>query len=297
MVGPQAKKLGEALVAAKLLLPEQLESAMAAASRESAPSLIIGLMESGFLTYKVFEKFVTNTFSIRAVIMGGKRADSTLVKKLGTELIHSRFIFPIAMKDAAGKATLILGMVDPLDENTIKSVEQKMGCKVDPVLISLPDFKESVQMNLVSPSVDLPPPIVDERFSLVRAERYEEEIAFQADAEKTKSRASISQPSSRPQSPVYFGPQNKRTREEVISRLRLKEDDARHLKLFSYSREELYRDLDNLTDKRLEKMRDVFRDNFAFEALGNALIDKGLLTKHEIMVSAAVSFVFKEGET
>jgi len=74
MINDHEKKLGDALVAAKVLTPKQLTDAVQEASKKNSPSLVVVLLEAGHLSFKVFEKFLLGSAGIKAAIIGPKRA-------------------------------------------------------------------------------------------------------------------------------------------------------------------------------------------------------------------------------
>ena len=64
MLNEPAKKLGQALVAAKVLTQQQLAKALAEAAQPNSPSLVVSLLDSGLLSFKIFEKFVAKSMQI-----------------------------------------------------------------------------------------------------------------------------------------------------------------------------------------------------------------------------------------
>src|SRR5688572_20038219 len=154
MLTEQAKKLGEKLVEAKLITAEQLSNAMVATSKENSPSLIVWLIQSDLLTYQVYEKFLTKALKIKSTIIATRSIDQDLVKRVGEDLIKDRHIFPITMVDIPGGKALALGMVDPLDTEVLGLVEKRIGARAVPVLISLPDYKQTTQTFFGGPAVE-----------------------------------------------------------------------------------------------------------------------------------------------
>jgi hypothetical protein len=309
VITERAKKMGDALVAAKILTAEQLKKATIAANKGKSPSLIIGLMEEGFLTFKVFERFISATMGIRSAIIQDLPIDPMLINKIGLHAIKERRIFPIAVKEAPSGKTLALGMVDPTDQETIDGIQSSTGYKVIPVLISLPDFNNTLQKKYSpAPTVELQTQVTNEKIVLIRPGGYEEEVAFRSKAEKTKTM--IAKPmkgiSGETQEPlydlqkdapnrnIYMGPNIKKFKEEILAKLELMGTDVKVLKKETYTREVLHNDLGEVSNKPLELVYEKTNALLRIEAVINALIKNGLITKRDIITSAAVSYIFGE---
>jgi len=310
MVTEQARKLGEGLVAAKVITLDQLNLAIAEASMDNAPSLIVNLIQKDLLTYQIFEKFITRSLGIKSAIISDRKFDPTLIKKIGESVIKNRHIFPLAMKEQAGSMTLLLAMVDPLDTDVIDMAEKISKLKVAPVLISLPDFEQTVKkyFNSSSGGINVSSKAEAEKLVLIRPGGYEEEIAFQANktrtaqAQKAKrisnevelDRFSDSDNSTTTSS--FLGTSDKKYREEIIVKLGLQSSDSKALQKELYTKELLYNDLMEVSHKALNASYVNLSTESKVEALANALIKLGLMTKRDLMMAAAVSSVFGESE-
>src|SRR4051794_34501857 len=109
------KKLGEALVQAKILTAAQLKIAEAEAEQKDLPTFIIALLELGLLTYKTYEKFLSATRGVKTAIVAGQPPARAISDKLGAPFIAQKYVFPIATREEVHGKNLALGMVDPLD--------------------------------------------------------------------------------------------------------------------------------------------------------------------------------------
>jgi hypothetical protein len=309
MITDQARKLGEGLVAARILTQDQLNKAIAEASMDNAPSLIVNLLEQDLLTYQIFEKFITKSLGIKSAIISGRKFDPQLIKKLGENVIKSRHIFPMGVKEVEGKPSLFLAMVDPLDSDVIEMVERITKLKVMPVLISLPDFNQTVQ-NLFTPAhgVAVSSRAEAEKLVLIRPGGYEEEIAFQAgktatvqhlSAKKLSTDAGVDHfpgaESGKTQSSL-LGTSAKKYREEIIVKLDLKGSDAKALKKELYTKEIFYSEIAEINPKTLELAYTKLNVESKVEALANTLIKLGIIKKSDLMMAGAVSAVFGESE-
>lgn len=270
MIPANEKSLGQALVAAHLMTPEELEKAIESVEKKKSPSLIIRLIENDFLKFNMFQKFLSQNYKIKTAILNAQEIPHTLVNKIGLELMKERMIIPIMAKVVSGSPKLALGMVNPLDEKTISEVQTRTKHDVTPILISLPDFKETCG-------------------SLDGFQKKSERTATASFEEQIKTGAE------KPTSDVGFiGSNINKYREEIALKLVLDEKDYAALKKDSYSRVELMEALKTVKKSVLEKNFDGLKSEFKVEALINALIHKGLLTKQDVLISGAASKVFGE---
>jgi len=313
MINEQQKKLGEALAAAKVLTEEQLADAMEKASKKNSPSLIVGLLDAGHLTFKVFEKFLASSFGTRATIIGNRKIRPDILSLVPTNLLLVNFIFPIEVRLMGEGKSLVLGMVDPLNSEAIETIKKSSQMRIIPVLISLPDFRQAVKSHfgekgkeIVLEGTNVSP--TDEKVVLIRPGGYEEEIAFASQNEKTRvkeltktiARSEIdiegfsSSSRSATRTIFYIGENVSKFKEEILAKLELSGSDAKIFNRDTYSREVLYKELQEVSLKRLETVYPKLTPNMLFESLANALIDKGILTRREVMVSCAISYLFGE---
>jgi hypothetical protein len=297
VIGENAKKMGEALVAAKILSANQLSRAIQVADKENS-SLIIALLELGYLTFKVFEKFLRAHTGIKSAIVSEYKLEEGLIEKLSFGIIQQRMVIPIVMREEGNSRTLALGMVDPLDKNTINDVEKRMYCKVVPVLISIPDFKSAVEKFSPDSKVD----IVQEKagkepFVVIRQGGFEEEIANHPWAKdsgiNTNTNTVQPKPGWEAASQVdFFGTNKKIFREEIFLKLEVEPAEIPMFSSESYTRESLALQLKSLNTATLQKSYKKSSRETKIEGLANALIKAGVLTKNDILVWTAVSHSF-----
>lgn len=145
MISETEKILGQALVSAQLMGNEDLEAAIKNVESKKAPSLIIQLLKSEFLTFKTFQKFLAQNYKMRTTILAERDLPVDCIEQIGWDLIENRLVLPIMSKNVDGSQKLALGMVNPLDEGTITEVQVKTHASVTPLLISLPDFQETLK--------------------------------------------------------------------------------------------------------------------------------------------------------
>jgi len=288
MIDERAKDLGEGLVKAGVLKPDQLKKAIERASKENAPTLIISLLELEYLTFKVFEKFVLSTMGIKSAIISSHDLSPTLLARIGASLINSKLIFPISTREDKVKKLLALGMVDPTDEKTILKVEELTGWKVIPILISLPDFKEALQRNQSRL------PALSEINLTADVGPFELQLTQHSTAELVNHHHSqAGQIKLNPEEVV--GEKGRKFREEILAKLDLEPAEVSLLPDAAYNREILSACLQKVGVDSLQKIYDKSNDQTKIEALINLLINKGIVNKHDVLVSSAVSVVFTGG--
>ena len=317
MISEKAKKLGEALVASQILTRKQIDGALSHASQTNSSSLIIALLEADFLTFTVFEKFLAASLGIKSFIIGERVVPPKTLNILSKATIEKKFIFPLETKVVGPKKYLILGMVDPLDTDAITLAKSESGCNITNCLISLPDFKRSVTRHFTaetSNDVDLGIAKLDDNMVLIRPGGYEEEIEFQKQTEthlkNTKTKIPVkpreinletnytsSRTAEHAQINPYLGSNEPRFKEEVLAKLELEGSDAKRFRHEKYRRESLFKELQEVSLKPLVKVFESLSEDLKMEAIFNALIEKGLLTKRDVYHSAAISYIFRDNKT
>jgi len=285
VIDERAKALGEALVKAGILKEEQLRSAISKASQGRAPTLIIGLLELEYLTFKVFEKFVFTNLGIKSAIVSGHDLNPTLLARIGATTINSKMVFPISTRQENDKKLLALGMVDPTDDATIHKIEGMTGWKIIPILISLPDFKEALQKNQKKfpgvHEINLKPEAGP--FELQVTQYSEKEIASHLAHKSGHNKAAAQD---------MLGEANRKFREEILAKLDLEPTELSLLSASTYNREGVIPDIQRLSTQTLQKIFNQSSDKIKLEALINLMLSKGLISKNDILVFTAVSVAF-----
>ena len=314
MINEKAEKLGEALVSAQILSRPQLDNALLAASKTGAPSLIVGLLEAGYLTFKVFEKFMSASLGIKGSIIGEREIKPEILAMVSFEVIRGHFLFPIDLVTVGGVRTLLLGMVDPLDTEVIDSIKKKSGTNVVSFLISLPDFKNSLERffpSYAGDQVALRGDTQDEKMVVIRPGGFEDEIAEltssgsgvpgkespgEIDLEAPAQGSSVGQTKKvdRARDSAFLGRNRPRFKEEILGKLELIGSDAKRFTNETYTRESLFKEVPEVSSGPLIEVYKKTTPEMRIEAVVNALILKGLLTKRDILHSSAVSYIFAE---
>lgn len=288
MIPATEKSLGEALVSAKLMTQDELSSAIEHVEKRKSPSLIIQLMESGFLKFGIFQKFLAQNYKMRTAILAEKQIPQDLVEKISLDLIKEKMVMPIMAKTVNGTEQLALGMVNPLDEKIRAEIQKKTSHQVTPVLISLSDFKECYE-KLANFS---------ERMERTPIATYEEQVQSKHEPMGEETRFEMIQLSSNDSASGidFIGNNIRKYKEEVALKLFFDEKDYAKLKQESYSREDLMHALAKVSHATLERNFESLDLKSKFEALVNTLIAKGIISKKDLLVSAGVSRAFQAEE-
>lgn len=131
------EKLGEILVQAGKITPEQLNVALRK-QKQVAKRLGAVLIEEGFITDNELAKTLSLQFRVSSIDIKTEDVDSSLVSLIPPDMAQRYEIFPIRRK---GKK-LILGVVNPGDLEAIDAVEFKTGLKVETVVVTFWKMKK-----------------------------------------------------------------------------------------------------------------------------------------------------------
>jgi len=131
------EKLGEILVQAGKITPEQLNVALRK-QKQVAKRLGAVLIEEGFITDNELAKTLSLQFKVSSIDIKTEDVDGSLVSLIPPDMAQRYEIFPIRRK---GKK-LILGVVNPGDLESIDAVEFKTGLKVETVVVTFWKMKK-----------------------------------------------------------------------------------------------------------------------------------------------------------
>ncbi len=160
------EKLGEILVQAGKITPEQLNVALRK-QKEVAKRLGAVLIEEGFITDGELAKTLSLQFKVSSIDIKPEDVDSALISLISADMAQRYQVFPIRRK---GKK-LILGVVNPGDLEAIDAVEFKTGLKVETVVLTFWKMKKLLdQFYPVTKAVD--------RVEKKEEEMVEEEFVF-----------------------------------------------------------------------------------------------------------------------
>ncbi len=134
------KRLGQILIAAGKITPEQLENAL---NRQKKTARKIGdiLIEEGYITESELAKTLSQKFHVPSVDIRAEDVDNKLIQQISADMAQRHQVFPVNRKGRK----LILGMVNPGDIAAIEAIEFKTGFKIEPVVITFHKMKQLLE--------------------------------------------------------------------------------------------------------------------------------------------------------
>ncbi|MEK7794899.1 MAG: HDOD domain-containing protein [Candidatus Hydrogenedentota bacterium] len=137
----ERKRIGELLVAEGFVEPHQVAEALRIQKQKGGKTVEI-LISLGFLSVGRFASFVSKHQGIPSLELANYRIDSEITSLIPRDFVVKHEIFPI---DKLGKL-LTVGMVCPLDTDTLEMLERTTKLRVKPVLCSAADLRKAIDM-------------------------------------------------------------------------------------------------------------------------------------------------------
>lgn len=126
-----APKLGELLVAANLITPEQLQQALELQKRERGRLGSI-LTKLGFVSEEKIVSFLSKQYGVPAINLAEYNIDPNIIKLIPRELVQKHMIIPVTRVGP----TLTIAMADPTNVFAIDDVKFITGYNVEVVVAS-----------------------------------------------------------------------------------------------------------------------------------------------------------------
>lgn len=133
------KKIGEVLIEAGLVAPEQVENALLV-QRNTYKRLGKILVELGYVTERQIARYLSELLKIDLVDCEAFEVKQEVLEKVPRKLAEEKVVFPLAVNEG----TLLLAMADPLDWQTVDTIRFRSGMKV-----SISVAEESVILDLL----------------------------------------------------------------------------------------------------------------------------------------------------
>jgi len=133
---PPAKKLiGQLMIDAGVIDPDQLQAALAQ-QQSTGKRLGDTLEELGFMKRSDFERFISRQPGVASIDLVHYEIPREVVKTIPKEFAIANQVFPI---DKLGKL-LTVGMACPLDSKSIQELQELTGLRVKALLCSVDDI-------------------------------------------------------------------------------------------------------------------------------------------------------------
>lgn len=134
------KKLGERLVDAGLITPEQLQEALRH-QRIAGGRMGSNLVALGFITEDVLMDFLAQQTGVPRMDLRGLDIPEEVLKRIPRRLAEQMHVLPLAIKEPK---SLVLAMADPLDLNAVDSCRFASGLNIEPVVASISQLKHYI---------------------------------------------------------------------------------------------------------------------------------------------------------
>lgn len=154
MAAPKAK-LGEILVRAGVVDPDQLRAALGEQKRWGR-RLGQTLINMGALSEKDLVRALASQLKLPVVQLDGKQIEPEILALIPLELAEKHGCLPLFIKEGGGVRTLYLGMEDPSDVEALDDARFSSGLPVVPVMVSHSDLVHAISRSY--PGASPPPP-------------------------------------------------------------------------------------------------------------------------------------------
>lgn len=167
---PQKRRIGELLVAARLISLEQLSEALQAQTKAGGKLGEI-LLSLGYLDVKTFASFLAKQPGIASIDLSNYEVPRELLTLMPPEFARKHDIFPI---DKLG-SLLTVAMMCPLDSRTIRELEAKTNLRIKALLCPMNDIRAAI--NRYYPEAEAPPLTIEQSASHIESALKLESVA------------------------------------------------------------------------------------------------------------------------
>jgi type IV pilus assembly protein PilB len=135
------KRLGEMLLEAKLITPEDLTAAIAE-QRKSGQLLGATLIKMGLVTEQALLQQLQRQLGLQLIDLNDTAVDEQALAKVKEELAKKHGALPIEIE---GRSTLVIAMADPLNVAALEDLRFQSGMYIRPVLASSSAIAEAIE--------------------------------------------------------------------------------------------------------------------------------------------------------
>lgn len=138
----KTKSIGQILIENGFLSENQLRMAIKL-QKEMYEDLRLGevLVQTGFVTDEQIKMSLADQFLFPHVELKYYKLDKELIELLSPEIIWGKKVVPLMKIDRI----ITLGMVDPLDKETVEEIVRETRCTVRQTVVSESEFREYVE--------------------------------------------------------------------------------------------------------------------------------------------------------
>lgn len=133
-------RIGDLLVNLKLITPDQLHDAL---KRQKKTGVKLGqiLIDDGFITEKALMNALTIQMGVPKIVPDFHLIDKTLIKGLNEEFLLKNEVVPAFKEDD----TVTVIMSNPLDQDTLRVLEQIFKCNVEPAIAASSEIIDAIR--------------------------------------------------------------------------------------------------------------------------------------------------------
>ena len=136
----ETKKLGEMLVAARLLTSGQLQEALRH-QRITGGRMGSNLVAMGFISEDLLMDFLAQQTGVPRMDVKNLNLPNAVLERIPRRLAEQLVILPVAFKEPK---SLVLAMADPSDLNAVDSARFASGMTIEPVVASHSALKQAI---------------------------------------------------------------------------------------------------------------------------------------------------------
>ncbi len=136
-------KIGQMLVQAGLITPDQVEVALQEQGESPEEPLCAVLVRLGFAQEEDLLPVLSKQLGVSYISLRKQAADPALLKKIPARIAARYHVFPAGQE----KGTLIVAMADPLDTKALDEVRMLAGCPVQPAMASALELEEAIRQH------------------------------------------------------------------------------------------------------------------------------------------------------
>jgi len=137
-------KLGEMLVAKRLISETQLASALSE-QRRWGKRLGMTLVLMGYLEEETLIRTLASQLKLPVARIRGKRVNAEVVELVPVELAEKHRCLPLFVKNQDGSRELYLAMEDPSDLDAQGELGFRIGFRIRPVLVAPTELEDALQ--------------------------------------------------------------------------------------------------------------------------------------------------------
>src|SRR3984893_1034968 len=141
-----AVKLGDLLLKAKLITPDQLDAALKS-QREEGGKLGEALVRVGAITETVITETLSQQFGVPSIDLASFEIDPNVIKIVPAEVARKYAVLPVNKTGA----TLTIAMGDPTNVFAMDDIKFMTGYNVEPVVASEASLRKAIEKHYGTP--------------------------------------------------------------------------------------------------------------------------------------------------